>query len=68
MTDAFAALGTTSSLDGIRLLAVLIGAALGTCLLFTPRRRRIPIERPIDEPERPVEPTVQPSEEDSERQ
>jgi hypothetical protein len=65
MTDAFAALGTTSSLDGIRLVAVLVGAALGTCLLFTPRRRRLPIERPIEPPTKPVE---KPSEEDAEQQ
>src|SRR5690349_24141693 len=37
--------------DGIRLVAVLLGVAVGTCLLFTPRRRRIPVERPIEEPE-----------------
>jgi len=37
--------------DGIRLVAVMLGVAVGTCLLFTPRRRRIPVERPIEEPE-----------------
>jgi hypothetical protein len=49
-TDASDPLGPTSGGDGIRLVAVLMGAALGTCLLFTPRRRRTPIERPIEEP------------------
>jgi len=64
-TDASALLGSTSSQDGIRLVAVLLGAAVGTCLLFTPRRRRIPIERPI---EPPIEPPAEPIEEDSEPQ
>lgn len=64
-TDASALLGTTSNQDGIRLIAVLLGAAVGTCLLFTPRRRRIPIERPI---EPPIEPQAEPTEEDSEQQ
>ncbi len=67
-TDAITALGGTPSQDGIRLVAVLLGAAVGTCLLFTPRRRRIPIERPNDEPERPIEPPVEPAEEDAEQQ
>jgi hypothetical protein len=49
-TDSSNPLGPTSGQDGIRLVAVLLGAAIGTCLLFTPRRRRIPIERPIEEP------------------
>ena len=49
-TDASAPFGPTSGQDGIRLVAVLLGAAVGTCLLFTPRRRRIPVERPIEEP------------------
>jgi hypothetical protein len=45
--------GLAAGQDGIRLLAVLIGAALGTSILFMPRRRRIPVERPIEpEPER----------------
>jgi hypothetical protein len=60
-TDASALLGSTSSQDGIRLVAILLGAAVGTCLLFMPRRRRIPVERPIE----PEEVTV---EEDSEQQ
>jgi hypothetical protein len=59
-TDTSALLGSTSSQDGVRLVAVLLGAAVGTCLLFTPRRRRIPIERPI-------EPEETPTEEDSEQ-
>lgn len=37
--------------DGIRLVAVMLGVAVGTCLLFTPRRRRTPVERPIEDPE-----------------
>jgi hypothetical protein len=48
----------TAGQDGIRLLAILLGAAIGTCLLFVPPRRRIPIERPIEpdhEPERTEE-------------
>jgi hypothetical protein len=49
-TDASDAFGPTSGQDGIRLVAVLLGAAVGTCLLFTPRRRHIPVERPIEEP------------------
>lgn len=49
-TDASDPFGASSGQDGIRLVAVLLGAAVGTCLLFTPRRRRIPIEKPIDEP------------------
>jgi hypothetical protein len=49
-TDASALLGSTSGQDGIRLVAVLLGAAVGTCLLFTPRRRRTPVERPVEEP------------------
>jgi hypothetical protein len=49
-TDASDPLGQTSGGDGIRLVAVMLGAAVGTCLLFTPRRRRTPIERPIEEP------------------
>jgi len=49
-TDASDAFGSTSGQDGIRLVAVLLGAAVGTCLLFTPRRRHIPVERPIEEP------------------
>jgi hypothetical protein len=64
-TDASALLGSTSSQDGIRLVAVLLGAAVGTCLLFTPRRRRLPIERPIEPPTEPLEKT---SEEDTEQQ
>jgi hypothetical protein len=59
-TDASNPLGASSGQDGIRLVAVLMGAAVGTCLLFTPRRRRLPIERPIDEPD-------EPDEEDSEK-
>jgi hypothetical protein len=49
-TDASDPFGPTSGQDGIRLVAVLLGAAVGTCLLFTPRRRHIPVERPIEEP------------------
>ena len=49
-TDASDPFGPTSGQDGIRLVAVLLGAAVGTCLLFTPRRRNIPVERPIEEP------------------
>jgi hypothetical protein len=59
-TDAMDPFGSTSGQDGIRLVAVLLGVAVGTCLLFTPRRRRLPIERPI-EPDEPIE-------EDSEQQ
>jgi hypothetical protein len=50
-TDATDPFGTGSGGDGIRLVAVMLGVAVGTCLLFTPRRRRIPVERPVDEPE-----------------
>jgi hypothetical protein len=64
-TDASVLLGSTSSQDGIRLVAVLLGAAVGTCLLFTPRRRRLPVERPIEPPTEPVE---KPIEEDTEHQ
>ena len=49
-TDASDAFGQTSGGDGIRLVAVMLGAAIGTCLLFTPRRRRTPVERPVEEP------------------
>lgn len=49
-TDASDAFGATSGGDGIRLVAVMLGAAIGTCLLFTPRRRRTPVERPVEEP------------------
>jgi hypothetical protein len=49
-TDASAVFGQTSGGDGIRLVAVMLGAAIGTCLLFTPRRRRTPVERPVEEP------------------
>jgi hypothetical protein len=48
-TDASDPFGTGSGGDGIRLVAVMLGAAVGTCLLFTPRRRRIPVERPVEE-------------------
>jgi hypothetical protein len=54
-TDASALIGSTSSQDGIRLVAILLGAAVGTCLLFTPRRRRLPTERPIEPEEVPAE-------------
>jgi hypothetical protein len=49
-TDASDAFGGTSGGDGIRLVAVMLGVAVGTCLLFTPRRRRTPVERPVEEP------------------
>ena len=49
-TDASTPLGPTSGGDGIRLVAVMLGAAIGTCALFTPRRRRPPVERPVEEP------------------
>jgi hypothetical protein len=49
-TDASTPFGTGSGGDGIRLVAVMLGVAVGTCLLFTPRRRRIPVEKPVDEP------------------
>jgi hypothetical protein len=54
-TDAMDPFGSTSGQDGIRLVAILLGAAVGTCLLFTPRRRRIPVERPIEPEEAPIE-------------
>ena len=41
-TDASDVFGGTSGGDGIRLVAVMLGVAVGTCLLFTPRRRRTP--------------------------
>ncbi len=49
-TDASDVFGGTSGGDGIRLVAVMLGVAVGTCLLFTPRRRRTPVERPVEEP------------------
>jgi hypothetical protein len=61
-TDSSSLLGSTSGQDGIRLVAVLLGAAVGTCLLFTPRRRRFPVEPPV---ERPIE---EPTEEDSDKE
>jgi hypothetical protein len=55
MPEAMDPFGLVAGQDGIRLLAILIGAALGTCLLFTPRRRRIPIERPVEPDQEPTE-------------
>jgi len=49
-TDAADPFSSTSGQDGIRLVAVMLGMAVGTCLLLTPRRRRTPVERPIEEP------------------
>jgi hypothetical protein len=51
VTDAF---GSASGGDSIRLVAILMGAAIGTCLLFMPRRRHIPIERPVEPDEEPT--------------
>ena len=54
-TDASDPFGSGSGGDGIRLFSVMLGVAVGTCLLFTPRRRRIPVEKPIDDPVEPNE-------------
>jgi hypothetical protein len=60
MPEIMDPLGLTAGQDGIRLLAVLIGAALGTSLLFMPRRRRIPVERPIEPEPEPTEEETKP--------